>query len=285
LEIIKDQTPYEITKRAIKESQNYDVVIYDTAGRLHINEELVNELIIIQKLINPVEILLTVDSLMGQDASNVATEFNNKIGITGNILSKLDGDAKGGAALSIRYITQKPIKFLGTGEKIDDIEKFDSEKMVARILDKGDIVSLVQKAQEAMSEKDAEKAATRMKQGKFDLNDYLLQIQSLKKMGGLSKILKLIPGASQFENKLKNSPLNDDSTKRQEAIILSMTKKERTLPEIINMSRKQRIIKGSGTTMSELAKLLKQHAKISSMMKKMGKMDPSEMMNQFNNKF
>jgi signal recognition particle subunit SRP54 len=285
LEIVANQKPYEIVKRAIKESHNYDVVIYDTAGRLHINEELIEELNIVKDLLTPSEILLTVDALIGQDASNIAFEFNRKVGVTGNLLSKVDGDAKGGAALSIRYITQKPIKFLGVGEKVEDIEEFDPEKMVGRILDKGDIVSLVKKAQEVMSDQEAEKASKRMMSGKFNLNDYLTQIQGLKKMGGLSKILKLIPGASQLENRLQNSHFNDSSTLKQEAIILSMTKKERIMPEIINMSRKQRIIKGSGVTMSEMNKLIKQYEKISSMMKKMGKMDPQAIMNQINNKF
>jgi signal recognition particle subunit SRP54 len=285
LEIVANQKPYEIVKRAIKESHNYDVVIYDTAGRLHINEELIEELNIVKDLLTPSEILLTVDALIGQDASNIAFEFNRKVGVTGNLLSKVDGDAKGGAALSIRYITQKPIKFLGVGEKVEDIEEFDPEKMVGRILDKGDIVSLVKKAQEVMSDQEAEKASKRMMSGKFNLNDYLTQIQGLKKMGGLSKILKLIPGASQLENRLQNSHFNDSSTLKQEAIILSMTKKERIMPEIINMSRKQRIIKGSGVTMSEMNKLIKQYEKISSMMKKMGKMDPQAVMNQINNKF
>lgn len=285
LEIVANQKPYEIVKRAIKESHNYDVVIYDTAGRLHINEELIEELNIVKDLLTPSEILLTIDALIGQDASNIAFEFNRKVGVTGNLLSKVDGDAKGGAALSIRYITQKPIKFLGVGEKVEDIEEFDPEKMVGRILDKGDIVSLVKKAQEVMSDQEAEKASKRMMSGKFNLNDYLTQIQGLKKMGGLSKILKLIPGASQLENRLQNSHFNDSSTLKQEAIILSMTKKERIMPEIINMSRKQRIIKGSGVTMSEMNKLIKQYEKISSMMKKMGKMDPQAIMNQINNKF
>jgi signal recognition particle subunit SRP54 len=285
LSIVSGQKPYDIAKRAVKESQNYDVVIYDSAGRLHIDDKLIEEIKEIKTLLNPTEILLTVDALMGQDAANIATEFNNKIGVTGSILSKIDGDARGGAALSIRYITQKPIKFLGIGEKIEDIEKFDPERMVGRILDKGDIVSLVKKAQEIMSEAEAEKAAKKMQQGRFDFNDYLAQIQSLRKMGGLSKIMKLIPGASQFESRMQSSPFSDDSSKKQEAIILSMTKKERQIPDIINVSRKKRIIKGSGTTESEFNKLLKQYKKISSMMKKLGKMDPNEIMKQFGNKF
>jgi signal recognition particle subunit SRP54 len=285
LEILPEQNPYEIAKRALRNSQNYDVVVYDTAGRLHIDDKLIKELKDIEQLVNPAETLLTVDALIGQDAANIAHEFSNKISITGNVLSKLDGDARGGAALSMRYITQKPIKFLGIGEKIDDIESFDPERMVNRILDKGDIVALVKKVQDSISEEDAEKSAKRIKQGKFDLNDYLNQIQGLKKMGGISKILKMIPGAGQFEARLNNSPLREEATGKQEAIILSMTKKERAMPAIINTSRKNRIIKGSGTTTSELNKLLKQYEKISSTIKKMGKMDPDDIINQMKGKF
>ena len=279
LEIISGETPIEIAKRALSSAgKKYDIVIYDSAGRLHINQELINEIEDIKNILTPKEILLTVDALTGQDAINSAKHFHEKLSLTGNLISKMDGDARGGAALSIRHITAQPIKFLGIGEKLDNLEIFDPKKMADKILDKGDIVSLVEKAKDIISDEEAEYAKKRFEKGKFDLNDYLSQIQNMKKMGGVGTIMKMIPGAANFANKLQNSSFNDHSLKRQEAIICSMTKQERRDSNIINASRKKRICCGSGTSIQEINKLLTQFAKMLKIMKKTSKMDPLSVM-------
>lgn len=280
LQIISDQTPIEITKRALSESKLscYDIVIYDSAGRLHIDELMIEELISVKNLIKPTETLLVVDSMIGQDAITVATRFDQQLDISGVILSRIDADSRGGAALSIRYETGKPIKFLSTGEKPSDFEKFDAKRIASRILDMGDVVSLVEKAANLISEEDAEKAAAKLKKGKFDLNDYISQIKMIRKLGGMSSIINMLPGVSGFAGKLGESKFGEKALKHQEAIVLSMTYKERLNPIILNASRKKRIANGSGTSVQQINSLIKQFLQISNMMKKAAKMDPRSLM-------
>ena len=239
----------------------------DTAGRLHIDEELMIELENIRTEINPDEILLVIDSMMGQDAINVINGFNDKLPLTGVILTKLDGDTRGGVALSVRHITNVPIKFIGVSEKMDGIDYFDPERMAGRILGMGDVVSLVEKATEAIDEKEAEKTAKRMQSGKFDLEDFLSTMKQIKKLGPLENLLKLIPGARKMG--LNNVKIDPKDMAHIEAIVLSMTPKERRNPEIIKASRKTRIAKGSGRSVQEVNKLLQQFDQMKKMMKQM----------------
>lgn len=241
-------------------------VILDTAGRLHVDENLMEELNIIKKNSRPQEILLVVDAMTGQDAVNVAEKFNETLNIDGVVLTKLDGDARGGAALSIKAVVGKPIKFVGVGEKLDDIELFHPERLVSRILGMGDVVSLVEKAQEAIDEDEAKRLEEKIRTQNFDLEDFLKQLQSLKKMGPLTSLLKMIPGADQ----LGDLAPAEKEMKKIEAIIQSMTKDERRKPKIINASRKKRIAKGSGTQVNEVNKLLKQFEQMQKMMKMLG---------------
>jgi signal recognition particle subunit SRP54 len=227
------------------------------------------ELSDLEKIINPSETLLTLDSMTGQDAVNVAKNFSEKISLTGSILTRVDADMRGGAALSLKIVTGCPIKFIGNGEKINDLEIFHPDRIANRILDMGDVVSLVEKAAENIDQQEAEKMAERLQQGQFDLNDLLSQINQMKKMGGISSMLKLIPGMKNIGK--NNSNVSDDAIKKQEAIILSMTALERRKPKMINSSRKQRIAKGSGTVVSEVNRILKQHRKMADMMKKISK--------------
>ena len=259
--------PVEIAKNAIEyaKENKYDYVLIDTAGRLHIDEELMDELDNIRNEVNPQEILLVIDSMMGQDAINVITGFNEKLPLTGAILTKLDGDTRGGVALSVRHLTNVPIKFMGTSEKLDGLEPFDPERMAGRILGMGDIVSLVEKATEAIDEKEAEKTAKKMQQGKFDLEDFLSSMKQIKKLGPLENLLKLIPGAKKMG--LSNVQINPKDMARIEAIVLSMTPKERRNPDIIKASRKTRIAKGSGTSVQEVNRLLQQFDQMKKMMK------------------
>ena len=239
----------------------------DTAGRLHIDEELMIELENIRTEINPDEILLVIDSMMGQDAINVINGFNDKLPLTGVILTKLDGDTRGGVALSVRHITNVPIKFIGVSEKMDGIDYFNPERMAGRILGMGDVVSLVEKATEAIDEKEAEKTAKRMQSGKFDLEDFLSTMKQIKKLGPLENLLKLIPGARKMG--LNNVKIDPKDMAHIEAIVLSMTPKERRNPEIIKASRKTRIAKGSGRSVQEVNKLLQQFDQMKKMMKQM----------------
>jgi signal recognition particle subunit SRP54 len=280
LPIIKEQKPLEITKRAISESKllGCDVVIYDSAGRLHIDEEMIEEVASVKKMINPTETLLVIDSMIGQDAVTVASTFEEKLNISGVILSRIDGDSRGGAALSVRHVTGKPIKFLSTGEKPVDFEEFDAERITSRILDMGDVVSFVEKAASVIDKAEAEKSAARLKKGKFDLNDYISQIKTIRKMGGFGSMMSMIPGVSKFADKLGNGSDGDKMLNVQEAIVLSMTKKERRNPDILNASRKKRVASGSGTTVPQVNTLLKQFKQISTMMKKASKMDPKSLM-------
>lgn len=259
--------PVEISKNAINYAleNNYDYVLIDTAGRLHIDEELMDELKNINEEVKPQEILLVIDSMMGQDAINVITGFNDALPLTGVILTKLDGDTRGGVALSVRHLTNVPIKFVGVSEKMDGLDSFDPERMAGRILGMGDIVSLVEKATEAIDEKEAEKTAKRMQEGKFDLEDFLSTLKQMKKLGPLENLLKLIPGASKMG--LNNVQIDPKQMAHIEAIVLSMTPKERRNPDIIKASRKTRIAKGSGTSVQEVNKLLQQFDQMKKMMK------------------
>ena len=259
--------PVEIAYNAINyaKENKYDYVLIDTAGRLHVDEELMDELDNIKNKVNPQEILLVIDSMMGQDAINVITGFNDKLPLTGVVLTKLDGDTRGGVALSVRHLTNVPIKFIGVSEKLDGLDFFDPERMAGRILGMGDIISLVEKATESIDEKEAEKTAKKMMQGKFDLEDFLSTMKQMKKLGPLENLLKLIPGAKKMG--LNNIQIDPKQMAHVEAIILSMTPKERRNPEIIKASRKTRIAKGSGTSVQEVNKLLQQFDQMKKMMK------------------
>ena len=259
--------PVEISLNAIKYAKDngFDYVLIDTAGRLHVDEELMQELDNIKNAVNPDEILLVIDSMMGQDAINVITGFNDKLPLTGVILTKLDGDTRGGVALSVRHLTNVPIKFIGVSEKLDGLDSFDPERMAGRILGMGDIISLVEKATESIDEKEAEKTAKRMQQGKFDLEDFLSTMKQMKKLGPLENLLKLIPGAKKMG--LNNVKIDPKQMAHIEAIVLSMTPKERKNPDIIKASRKTRIAKGSGTSVQEVNKLLQQFEQMKKMMK------------------
>ncbi|WP_341764599.1 signal recognition particle protein [Candidatus Tisiphia endosymbiont of Beris chalybata] len=286
LSIIPHQTPLDITRRALYEAKlaAYDIVIYDTAGRLQIDNDMMNEALNIKHLITPNEILLVIDAMTGQDAAIIANSFNQKLGITGIILSRIDGDAKGGAALSVKHVSQKPIKFLSTGEKLTNLEEFDAERIASRILDMGDILSLVEKAASMVDQEEAEKTAAKLKRGKFDLEDYLVQMKSIKKLGGFSSMLNMLPGINKIMDKVDPSKLNGKIIEHQEAIILSMTKKERKNPDLLNASRRKRIAAGSGTTVPKVNQLLKQFKQISGFMKKASNMDVKGLMRNFTNK-
>ena len=261
--------PVEISKNAINyaKENGYDYVLIDTAGRLQIDEALMDELENITEAVSPQETLLVIDAMMGQDAINVITGFNDKLKLTGVILTKLDGDTKGGVALSVRHLTNVPIKFIGVSEKLDGLDSFDPERMAGRILGMGDIVSLVEQAEAAIDEKEAEKTAKRMQQGKFDLEDFLSTLKQIKKLGPLENIIKLIPGAKKMG--LTNVNIPPKQMAHIEAIILSMTKEERRNPSIIKASRKTRIAKGCGLSVSEVNKLLTQFESMKKMMKQM----------------
>lgn len=259
--------PVYIAKQAIEHAKSklYDLVIIDTAGRLHINEELMDELDSIKNAVHPQEILLVVDSMTGQDAVNVAESFNQKLGVDGLILTKLDGDTRGGAALSVKAVTGKPIKFAATGEKLSDIEPFYPERMASRILGMGDVLSLIEKAQDAFDEKKALEMEKKLRTQQFTLDDFLDQMQQVKKMGPIDQVLGMIPGMNT--KALKNINVDEKKMGRVEAIIKSMTVKERTDPSIINGSRRKRIAAGSGTTIQDVNSLLKQFAEMKKMMK------------------
>ena len=261
--------PAKTSINAIKyaEKKGYDTVIIDTAGRLQINEELMEELQDIKKAVSPTEILLTVDSMIGQESVNVATTFNEKLDITGVILTKLDGDTRGGAALSIRAVTGKPIKFCGVGEKMDDIEPFHPDRMASRILDMGDVLSLIEKAQEVINEEDAKKLEQKLRENSFTLEDYLVQFEQLNKMGNIGDLLAMIPGANKFN--LNANAIDEKQLAKNKSIILSMTRKERLDPDIIKGSHKKRIASGSGTTIQDVNILLKQFNQSKELMKQL----------------
>lgn len=280
LKIIQDEQPLEGCKRALKKAKDfgYDVLILDSAGRTAIDEKMMAEVVEIKKLSQADETLLTVDAMIGQDAINVATNFHEKLGVTGIVLTRLDGDSRGGVALTMREVTGCAIKFIGVGEGIADFEEFDPARIASRIVGMGDMVSLVEKAQEVLDEKEMEKAQKKLKKGTFDLEDLLSQIRNMKKMGGMGGIMKFIPGMSKLGgghlDKLEQA---QDDFKRQEALILSMTKKERQKPDILSSSRKRRIAAGAGSTIQEVNRLLKKYKQMQKMMKKVGKFDQSEL--------
>ena len=259
--------PVEISKNAINyaKEHGYDYVLIDTAGRLHIDEELMNELKNIKEEIKPQETLLVIDAMMGQDAINVIKGFNENLELTGVVLTKLDGDTRGGVALSVRHLTNVPIKFIGTSEKLDGLDTFYPDRMASRIIGMGDVLSLVDKANEVIDEKEAEKSLKKMKSGKYDLEDFLSQMKQIKKLGSLESILKMIPGAKKMG--LNNINIDPKDLAHVEAIILSMTKEERRNPEIMKASRKQRVASGSGRSVQEVNRLLNQFEQSKKMMK------------------
>lgn len=261
--------PVEISKNAVEyaKNNNYDYVLIDTAGRLHIDEQLMDELKNIEETVKPDEVLLVLDSMIGQDAINVINGFNEKLKLTGAILTKLDGSAKGGVALSVRHLTNIPIKFIGTSERLDGLEEFYPERMASRILDMGDLMSMVEKAESVIDEKEAEELAKKMQKGKFDLEDFLKQMNQIKKLGPLENLIKLLPGANKMG--LNNIQVNPKDMAHIEAIILSMTPYERKHPEVLKASRKMRIAKGSGRSVEEVNRLLKQFEQMKEMMKRL----------------
>ncbi len=274
LPIINGQSPVDITKRAMQAGRlgGYDVVMLDTAGRLSIDEALMFELTQINAVAKPQETLLVADAMTGQDSVTTAENFNTKLPLTGIVLTRVDGDSRGGAALSMRATTGCAIKFMGVGEKLDDMELFDAGRIANRILGMGDIVALVEKAQETASEQDMEKMANRMMSGQFDLNDLKSQLIQMQKMGGLGGVMGMLPGIGKMKGKMESAGINDAMLGRQVAIINSMTKKERKNPKILHASRKKRIASGSGTQVSEINKLLKQFQMMEKAMKQMRKM-------------
>ena len=261
------QNPAKTSKEAVDYAKQYgyDTVIIDTAGRLQINEELMNELKEIKKAVSPTEILLTVDSMTGQEAVNVSETFNNELDITGVILTKLDGDTRGGAALSISYVVKKPIKFCGIGEKMNDLEPFYPDRMASRILGMGDVLTLIEKAEQAVSREEAEKLEKKFRENSFTFDDYLSQLENLKKMGGLQNILGMLPGMGA----LKNAQIDEKQLLKNKAIIQSMTPKERVNPEIIKSSNRQRIAKGAGVSIQDVNQLMKQFEQTKELMKQM----------------
>jgi signal recognition particle subunit SRP54 len=258
----------KLTKEILQRAQNYDVLIMDTAGRLHVDDDLMQEIKQVHALLSPVETLLVVDSLTGQDAINIARVFGSAIQLTGLILTRMDSDARGGAALSLGYMTKCPIKFLGVGEKISDLEQFHADRLASRILDMGDVVSLVEKAKEAIDEAESEAMIKKMESGNFDLNMMAEQLRGIKKMGGLSSLMKLIPGLNKLSQQLPID-MSEDAVNKSLAIILSMTKEERALPEVFNASRKKRVAAGSGTSIHDVNKLLKQFTHMSKTLRRM----------------
>jgi signal recognition particle subunit SRP54 len=272
LPIVKGETPTQITKRAMSEARKgaYDVVMLDTAGRLHIDEELLAEAAAVRDIAKPKETLLVADALTGQDAVNLARAFDEKIGITGIVLTRIDGDGRGGAALSMRAVTGKPIKLMGTGEKLDGLEDFHPSRIAGRILGMGDVVSLVERAAQEIDHEKAKKIAERMRKGAFDMNDLSDQLKQLERMGGMGGVMKMLPGMAKMQKQLEGQDLDKTVFKRQLAIIGSMTKRERASPKVIDGKRRKRIAAGSGTRVEDVNKLLKMHVQMADMMKQMG---------------
>jgi signal recognition particle subunit SRP54 len=274
LPIIAGQQPVDIARRALQAAklQGYDVLMLDTAGRLHVDQALMDEMKAVADIATPQEILLVVDSLTGQDAVNVATNFSEQVPLTGVILTRMDGDARGGAALSMRAVTGKPIKFAGVGEKLDAIEPFHPGRVAGRILGMGDVVSLVEKAAQSIEADDAERMAAKLAKGQFDMNDLRAQLAQMRRMGGLGALAGMIPGMKKAQQAMANGAVDERILLRMDAMITSMTAKERAKPELINAKRKIRVAKGSGTTVQDVNKLLKMHQEMSTAMKKIRKM-------------
>ena len=273
LPIVKGESAVQIAKRAKQQAAfgGYDVLFLDTAGRLHIDEVLMDEVQAVRDIAEPRETLLVVDGLTGQDAVNVATEFNAKVGISGVVLTRMDGDGRGGAALSMRAVTGKPIRFVGLGEKMDAIDAFEPERVAGRILGMGDIVALVEKARETFEAEQAERMAKRFAKGLFNMNDLKMQLEQMLKMGGMQGVMGMLPGMGKMARAAEEAGFDDRMLRRQIALINSMTKKERANPDLLQASRKKRIAAGAGLEVSELNRLLKQHKQMADMMKKMGK--------------
>ena len=271
LPIIAGQLPADIARRAVQAAKigGYDVLFLDTAGRTSIDEQMMSEAAEIAAIANPSEVLLVADALTGQDAVETARRFHERLPLTGLVLTRMDGDGRGGAALSMRAVTGLPIKFLGVGEKLDGLDAFDAKRVAGRILGQGDIVSLVEKAAEQMDAEKAERMAAKLKKGEFDLDDLADQLRQMQRMGGLGGIMGMMPGARKAKEAMANANLDDRVLKRQEAIILSMTKAERRKPALLNASRRKRIAAGAGVDVSDVNKLLKMHLQMSTMMKKM----------------
>ena len=274
LPIVPGERPVAITQRALQvaRSEGYDIVLYDTAGRLHVNEELMLEVAAVREAAHPHQTLLVADAMTGQDAVNVAKAFGERTGVTGIVLTRVDGDARGGAALSMRAIAGKPIVFIGVGERIEAIEPFHPERIAGRILGMGDVVSLVEKAAETADRDEAEKLARKLEKGSFDLDDLAGQLRQLRRMGGMSSMLGMLPGIGKIKKQIDEANIDESVIKRQEAIISSMTKQERRNPKLLNASRRLRIAAGSGTSVPEINRLLKQYQDMSGMMKKMKKL-------------
>ncbi|ARN84431.1 signal recognition particle protein [Candidatus Nucleicultrix amoebiphila] len=273
LPIKEKEKPLAIAKRAheMARLEGYDVLLLDTAGRLHIDEELMDELADIKKALKPTEILLVADAMTGQDAVNIAKSFHEKLDLTGIILTRVDGDARGGAALSMRQVTGCPIKFVGLGERVEQFDIFYPDRIASRILDMGDVVTLVEKAAETIDREEAEKLAKKVEKGSFDLDDFASQIKQISKMGGMSGIMNLLPGMGKFKDKIEEAGIDDNLIKRQLAIIHSMTLKERKFYKILNASRRKRIAQGSGTTVQDVNRLLKQYQDMLNVMKRFKK--------------
>ena len=280
LPIVEGQKPLDIAKRALDTArkEGFDLVMLDTAGRLTIDEEMMAEVEALKKEFKPVETLLVADAMTGQDAVQTAKTFNERVEISGIMLTRVDGDARGGAAMSMKAVTGKPIKLIGVGEKWDEIEKFHPDRIAGRILGMGDVVSLVEKAVETVDAEEAQAMAAKFKKGQFDFNDLLSQMQQMKKMGGMGAMMKMMPGLSGMAGKMDEAGLDDSFVKKQEAIIQSMTPTEREKPDLLNASRKKRIAAGSGTSVQEINKMVKQLKQMQTMMKRMKKMGMGKMM-------
>ena len=274
LSIVPLEMPLAITRRALETArrEGFDVLILDTAGRLSIDEELMTEVKQISDLAKPKETLLVADAMTGQDAVNIAKAFNERLAVTGIVLTRVDGDSRGGAALSMRAVAGRPVKLIGVGEKFDQLEPFHPDRIASRILGMGDIVSLVERAAETIDKEEAEKLAAKVRKGQFDMDDLLSQLRQLRKMGGLSGLMGMLPGAMQAKAAMSKAKIDENQLKRQEAVILSMTKKERRNPDVIHASRKKRIAAGSGVQVQDVNKLLKQHADMLKMMKRVNKL-------------
>jgi signal recognition particle subunit SRP54 len=276
LPIVKDQLPPDIVKRALNAASlsGADTIIFDTAGRTQIDLSMMNEIKEIKSLANPIETILVADSLTGQVAVNVAQEFKKAVDLTGIILTRVDGDGRGGAALSMKFATNTPIKFMGVGEKVEQLDVFHPDRIANRILGMGDVVSLVEKASQGLDQENIRKTEENLKAGSFSMEDYLSQLRQMKKMGGMEGVLSMLPGVSKIKKQMDNANIDENIIKINEAIILSMTKEERLSPKIINASRKKRISSGSGADSATINKLLKQFKMMTNMMKKMSKGDP-----------
>ena len=280
LPIVEGQNPDGIAKRSMLSAklQGFDIILLDTAGRMHVDEALMTEVQAVHGAVQPVETLLVVDSLTGQDAVNVAEQFGKRLNLTGIVLTRVDGDGRGGAALSMRAVTGCPIKLIGVGEKLDEIEAFHPDRIASRILGMGDVASLVEKAAESIDDREAEKLAKKVQKGQFDMNDLLDQLRQISKMGGLDGLMAMLPGVGKIKKQMAEANIDPKLIKRQEAIILSMTPEERLKPKMIHASRKKRIAAGSGTSVQEVNRLLKQFKQMSGMMKKVSKMDRNGLM-------